>query len=233
MAAKTPFRLRHAALLAGVLLLGIGASALALSMPFWLLPRQWFASPWIGAVTHTTMWVISLLLSLLFTRGHLACHGYSLSGYRFKPRILLWALPMATVSTLGFLLAGPQQMTVAWHSCIKDILFVWIYASICEELLTRGLLQSLLAPLRAFGIAFGKKRFLSLPVLFSGIFFGMMHIVAVPKMGPAVLVFTTFCGLVAAYYREKTGSLVPAVIIHSLFNIGGVLPAWLLYCLLA
>jgi membrane protease YdiL (CAAX protease family) len=39
-------------------------------------------------------------------------------------------------------------------------------------------------------------------------------------------------GIVAGYNREKTGSLIPAIIIHALFNIGGMLPMWLLTWLL-
>ena len=55
-----------------------------------------------------------------------------------------------------------------------------------------------------------------------------MHIVAIDKMGPPVIVLTSLLGIVAGYYREKTGSLIPAIIIHALFNIGGMLPMWLL-----
>jgi membrane protease YdiL (CAAX protease family) len=69
---------------------------------------------------------------------------------------------------------------------------------------------------------------LSLPVIFGGLYFGMMHIVAIKRMGPLVILFTTLLGLVAGYYREKTKSLIPAIIIHALFNIGGSLPMWIL-----
>ena len=57
------------------------------------------------------------------------------------------------------------------------ILTAWIYASICEEVFTRGLL------------------------LLVGIL-----------------------GVIAGNYREKTGSLIPAILIHSFFEIGGTLP---------
>jgi membrane protease YdiL (CAAX protease family) len=56
--------------------------------------------------------------------------------------------------------------------------------------------------------------------------------VAINKLGPPVIVLTTLLGLVAGYYREKTGSLIPAIIIHALFNVGGMLPMWLLSWLL-
>jgi len=35
------------------------------------------------------------------------------------------------------------------------------------------------------------------------------------------LLFAVIFGVIAGYYREKTGSLVPAVIVHMKFNISG------------
>jgi membrane protease YdiL (CAAX protease family) len=71
-------------------------------------------------------------------------------------------------------------------------------------------------------------------VIISGLFFGAMHVVLIPFMGPAafpLIVLAVFLGLVAGYYRERTGSLLPAIIVHSLFNIGGSLPIWLIHWL--
>jgi membrane protease YdiL (CAAX protease family) len=66
-----------------------------------------------------------------------------------------------------------------------------------------------------------------MPVLVSGLFFGSMHIVLVKSMGLAaipIIVLAVFLGLVAARYRERMGSLLPAIIVHALFNVGGMLP---------
>jgi membrane protease YdiL (CAAX protease family) len=41
-----------------------------------------------------------------------------------------------------------------------------------------------------------------------------------------VVLLATCLGLIAAHYREKTGSLLPPILIHALFNIGGTLPLW-------
>jgi membrane protease YdiL (CAAX protease family) len=35
-------------------------------------------------------------------------------------------------------------------------------------------------------------------------------------------------GTVAGYYRDQTKSLVPAILIHALFNVGGSLRFWIL-----
>ena len=89
------------------------------------------------------------------------------------------------------------------------ILTVWIWSSICEEVLTRGLIQGFMK--YQTNIKFLK---LSLPVWISGIFFGAMHLLLL-KMNMDIwlvsfIVFnTTTVGLLAAYYREKT-NCIPA-----------------------
>ena len=58
----------------------------------------------------------------------------------------------------------------------------------------------------------------------------------VERIGPAVIMVMTMAaglGIVAGYHREKTESLIPAIIIHGLFNIGGAIPMWLLTYLFA
>jgi membrane protease YdiL (CAAX protease family) len=50
-------------------------------------------------------------------------------------------------------------------------------------------------------------------------------------MGPGaipVVLMATYLGLVAAHYREKTVSLLPAILLHVLFNIVGILPFWMI-----
>jgi membrane protease YdiL (CAAX protease family) len=157
-------------------------------------------------------------------------YGFSRGIFQLRGKIFLWFIPMAIVSIMGFLASrsGAEIKESLGFSYLQDIIFIWIYASICEEIFARGLLQSFLSPLMGYGINLSKNLRLSLPVLFSGLYFGLMHIVAIEKMGPPVIVFTTFLGIVAGYHREKTGSLIPAIIIHALFNIGGMLPMWLL-----
>jgi len=191
--------------------------------------------PWMsGFITHTFMWILSVLIALILTRGRLKNYGFTKGKFQLTGKIFLWVIPMAILSVIGFFASRSGQDVKGGFglSHLQDIIFVWIYASIAEEVFTRGLLQSYLSPLARYGINLSKKLRLSLPVLFSGLFFGMMHIVAIDKMGPPVIVLTSLLGIVAGYYREKTDSLIPAIIIHALFNIGGMLPMWLLTRLL-
>ena len=71
----------------------------------------------------------------------------------------------------------------------------------------------------------------SVPVLVSGLFFGGMHLsllglMDAPHMA-VIVTFTTLLGLAAGGLRERAGGLFPAIAIHVLFNVGGVLGGFL------
>ncbi len=184
-----------------------------------------------GFVTHSVMLALSVAAMWLLSKGRLDLYGLTKGAYRFSPRILMWVLPTAALSIVSAVVSpggqgtgGPSEFTK-----LQMVVFVWVYASISEEILTRGLLQTLLS--RNAKVAAAAPRRLSMPVLLSGLFFGSMHIGLVKSMGPAavpVILLAVFLGLVAARYREKTGSLLPAIIVHALFNIGGMLPLWVI-----
>jgi len=109
-------------------------------------------------------------------------------------------------------------------SLLKTIITVWLWSSICEEIFNRGLIQSLLN-------IFKKYKFcrLTLSVWFSGIIFGAMHF-SVFKFSSSIffvlfIVFnTTTLGVLAAYYREKSESVYPAIMVHILGNVAGSFP---------
>jgi membrane protease YdiL (CAAX protease family) len=72
--------------------------------------------------------------------------------------------------------SGQAVNTPFGLSKLQIVLFVWVFSSFCEEVLTRGLLQTLLSR------ALGKSR-AGLTILLSGLFFGAMHIMAIRQMG--------------------------------------------------
>ena len=181
-------------------------------------------------VTHSLMLALSVAAMFLISKGRLELYGFTEGTYRFSPRILLWVLPTAVLAIVGAVTShGQAPRGFIDLTKPQTIVFVWVYASICEEVLTRGLLQTLLSRGAEAGAA--NSRCLSMPVVVSGLFFGAMHIVLVRFMGFGaipVIVLATGLGLVAAHYREKTGSLIPAIVIHALFNIGSSLPLWVM-----
>jgi len=209
------------------------AAAVALGALYlgWLakLPESGFVPG--SFVTHSVMLVASVGIIRMWPGRRFADFGFTWGTYRFRPRILLWALPTAVLSLAGALASGKSESGSAvtgMQSHLQLVLFVWIYASVCEEVLTRGLLQTLVA-----GTNEGRRapaRF-SMPVVVSALFFGAMHLVLLGRMGPAAavpIVLATLLGYLAARYREATGSLIPAIMVHALFNIGGMLPGWII-----
>jgi membrane protease YdiL (CAAX protease family) len=209
---------------AAIAIAGIGAPGF-LGMP----AEGWLPSSFI---THTIMLATSLLMMWYLSRGALSSFGFKRGSFRMTLTILLWAIPTSALSVLQFVASrsgAPVQEMVSL-SKVQVVLFVWIYASVGEEIFVRGLLQGYLNPLERHKITLVGKS-LSVPVLFCALFFGAMHVVLWPKMGPLALVpmsLATLLGVVTGYYREKSGSLLPAILIHALFNIGGSLPGWVL-----
>lgn len=181
------------------------------------------------------MLVYSLLAILVFNKGSFANYGF-IFPQNFK--YLGFSLRVMGISAAALVFGSLLFMAVLNHlfptgnstgfpeqkSLLQMILTVWIWSSLCEEVLVRGFIQGRIQK-------FQKYRFfkLSLPVLVSGLFFGAMHLSLIKAgMGPwfvAFIVFnTSVLGIVAAYYREKSGSLFPAFLAHFLANFIGSIP---------
>jgi membrane protease YdiL (CAAX protease family) len=63
-------------------------------------------------------------------------------------------------------------------------------------------------------------------VIASGLLFGTMHLSIILRGADAltvccVVAFTTTLGLLTAYYRDKTGSLLLPIVVHIAGNVGG------------
>lgn len=185
-------------------------------VPAWLM----------GLATHSGMLVCSLGLILALSRGRVSRYGFRLP-MRFPIlRIALLSCGISAVfNVVGWFSPGEGLTFAAEYSLPQTIAFIWVYASVAEEVVTRGLVQSFLAPLRIHRLAVGKLC-ISVPVLAGAVCFGAMHLMLL-TMGIdlhtvlLVVAFTFVGGLVAGYYRERTDSLIPAIVVHALFNVTG------------
>jgi membrane protease YdiL (CAAX protease family) len=186
-----------------------------------------------GDVSQVTYLVLSLVLIALLS-------GWTFKGYGFKRtragKVLKPVLISATVSfvlivlTMVALMAtgGPpgegDQQPGSGGGLLKQILSIWVLASVCEEVFNRGLVLGFLGPLSAYGVRFLKQR-ITLPVAISAIGFGIGHLCLLGAMDTRLVVFAvisaTVLGFIAGYHREKTGSLLPAIAVHMTFNIVG------------
>ncbi len=199
----------------------------------WLGPDAWVSE---SVFTHLAMLILSLLLIRALSGGDFRAYGFRGVSLRVIPRVMLTGavtviaasmVPMIlTVAIAGPKVFGEGMGPIKGMTSLQIFTSVFILASIAEEVLFRGLIQSWLAPLSAHGIRLPRVR-LSVPVLLGAVAFGFSHLILIgstPGILVAEIVFaTTVLGIVAGYFREKTGSLIPAIVVHMVFNIPGVL----------
>lgn len=184
-------------------------------------------------VNHTAMLILSIIIMLVAGKGKLARYGFRLAKNVQLKQIILWGLGLGIISTLSeSSLPGKESIVPGELTFLQMVVFIWLYASICEEVFVRGLIQSSLSRLAKYGFMVWKKR-ISLPVLISALLFGLVHLVqsAMGAGGYQVLstvLFAFVLGLVAGYQREKTGSLVPAILAHMFANAGGSLTGYVI-----
>lgn len=142
-------------------------------------------------------------------------------------KILLSSMIIGGILFVGILrnyFPADNTKTFPSQSILQMVLIIWIWSSITEEFLSRGLVQGFMNHLKNI-----KFLGLSISVIFSGLFFGFMHL-SLLKSGMAywfvgMIVFNaTIVGLLAAYYRERSDSILPAIYIHILANVVGSAP---------
>jgi membrane protease YdiL (CAAX protease family) len=191
---------------------------------------QW-VSP--GVVTQVSMLALSLVLMLILGKGRLAKYGFRTpTRSQVKSALAFGSIAAVAVHivlavTWNLLPTPGSHPVMEGASFLQTVISVWIIASTCEEVFLRGLIQGFLEPHREAGATlFGLR--LSLPVITAAVLFGTMHIMLFTVGAETALVTATVAaaiilGLVAGYYRERTGSLVPAILIHMLFNMYGSL----------
>ena len=179
-------------------------------------------------LTHSGMLVLSTLTIWFLAKGKLSDYGFKKPIDVDLARIIMLAVSVGIIVALfRSVLAGGWGGSAEDSFSIQVIIGIWIYASIAEEVLTRGLIQGHLKPLAGKGLTVSDAR-ISVPVLIGALFFGLMHIamvtLGVDIVSVAATVVSAFIvGIIAGYYCEKTESLAPAILVHMLFNVTGSL----------
>ncbi len=199
-------------------------------------PQVLKAAPWVSpSVESLSMLLLSILIILIITRGQLTQYGFTLGkNVRYLKIVVLSLIAGVVIMMITGIMAsllqsmypaGGGEHFASSYSLLETIIFVWVLASISEEVLTRGLIQGYLAPLNKYGFKL-LKIYISIPALISALFFAAMHLMLLTTgmniyMVFSVVISTFVLGLIAGYYREQTNSLIPAIIVHMIFNIGG------------
>ena len=188
-------------------------------------------------VTHTTMLILSIGL-ICGLNKHVK---YNIAWPKFKKTLkpILFGF-LAAVIVNAFMIAltkglgGEIESHFAFDMMtpLQVFLFIFIYASVTEEVLFRGFLQNILKPLKDKGVKIF-KRHISVPVIIGAIVFGLAHLILITSGANTffivrTLVFTFSLGLIAGYYQEKYDNNAYAIIVHMGGNFMGLIAALLM-----
>jgi membrane protease YdiL (CAAX protease family) len=181
-------------------------------------------NPWLVSVLNdVTMLVVSFLLIAAVSRGRLRWYGL-----RWPDPFPLGAAILMPVAAQLLYSGAARLLHLAGLTFLKDyslpqfVLLLWILGPTAEEVLARGLIQGFLQPLQDRALTVGKLR-LSVPVLTSAFFFGVMHLGLFSagiqtRTVVTIVISSVVLGLIAGYCRERSGSVLPAILAHGCFN---------------
>ena len=175
-------------------------------------PRVDIAIPLIIAITL----LVTLILMLLLARGPA---GIAEFGFRIPhPRYLAVATALGVVlgiavTFLDHLFPSKPPFDVSHFTPLMIGLYFIIGAPIQEEIIFRGLIQSMLERrwMITFSVFGGS---LSGAVVFTAMLFGIIHV----GVGALVASGAIVLGLVTGELRRRSASLLPAIVVHALFN---------------
>lgn len=183
-------------------------------------------------IVQLSMLIIAILLIIIIGKSKFSNFGFKGAPLKtvFRSVFLAFGVSLVLFLTFGIYMkitssVASSRVPFMEDTFLSKIILVWIIASSVEEIFYRGFLQTYMEPLKAIGLKFGKV-YLSLPVILTALMFGFMHLCLKGKLPWQMVRFIIFnatvLGLIAGYYREKTGSLIPAYFVHLTFNVVGM-----------
>lgn len=130
---------------------------------------------------------------------------------RFKPKAIIWMVAAVFVyltfaALYSLLITTPKQEDIAdsFGPVWVQVLLIVVLAATTEELCFRGMLFG--------GLSKGMPVWAA--IVLSGAIFGGLHVVTGVTAVPPLMVF----GMVLAFLYDRTGSIVPGMILHALNN---------------
>jgi membrane protease YdiL (CAAX protease family) len=169
----------------------------------------------IALIIAITLIVAMLLIFLLApARGGFAEFGFRVPSSRHVGIALASGLALGVVAALlTHLLPSKSPFDVSGFAPWKIGLYLIVGASIQEEVIFRGLIQSVME--KRWTVIFSMCGVsLSGAVAFTAGLFGVIHL----ELGAVVALGAVILGLVAGELRRRSGSLLPAIMVHALFN---------------
>jgi membrane protease YdiL (CAAX protease family) len=170
------------------------------------------AIPLIIAITL----LVALFLMFMLARSPtgMAEFGFCIPHSRYVASAIVFGLTIGlAVTFLSHLLPSKAPFDVSGFAPWMIVLYFLIGASIQEEIIFRGLIQSMVERQWQVGFSLAGAS-LSGAVAFTAVLFGIIHLDA----GIVIALGAVALGLLAGELRRRSGSLLPAIIVHALFN---------------
>jgi len=183
------------------LVVGITRSPVVLSIPI---------------IIVTSFAVALIAVAILSLRmGGIRQFGLAPADYRHIGAALVLGVPLALVaSLLTHTFPTKPPLDTSTISIALLVVYFGFGAPVQEEAIFRGLIQSFLQR-RLLSLGYGSGAMLLAPLIFTSILFGLIHLEA----GVLVAVFAVVLGLCAGELRRRSGSLIPAILVHMAFNV--------------
>ncbi|MHA1863998.1 MAG: lysostaphin resistance A-like protein [Candidatus Thorarchaeota archaeon] len=186
------------------------------------------ANPWMSsAIVSPVVLCLSLLVIFLLSSGMLPLWGFQIPSLEVLVLLSTIGLFAAVVVVVvsEHLSATPEKMNPPSETGgrIKFFIVIVILASIAEEVLFRGFLQSILDNALLLALNLGWFSITGGAIV-SAIVFGMIHAAPAKQMGssiPVLVLSATILGLIAGIFLTVSGSLLLPIIIHMEFNLVG------------
>ncbi|MGH8128516.1 MAG: lysostaphin resistance A-like protein [Gammaproteobacteria bacterium] len=133
-------------------------------------------------------------------------------------RYLVWAavlgIPIGLVLTfLSSLFPATGPLSGLKAALWLQVVYFIVAAPIQEEIIFRGLIQTTLTRHLQGTFSLAGMRF-SIPAVSAALLFGLIHL----GVNPLAAIGAFVLGLLAGELRQRSGSLLPAILVHAIFN---------------
>jgi len=175
-------------------------------------PRLEIAIPLIIAVTFLVAFILIFVLAR--PPAGIAEFGFKIPKARYVANVAALGLVLGAVVTfLCHLFPSKPPFDASGFPRWMIGLYFILGASIQEEIIFRGLIQTMMERKLTDALSVAGDS-VSSAVIFTALLFGIIHLEA----GALVAIGAIVLGLAAGELRRRSGSLVPAIVVHMLFN---------------
>jgi len=202
---------------------------LVLSSGFEMYIKSIIGSLPMGVGSQIATLIIVILLIYIFSKKRIIKFNFGKVKLQqlISPIGLTIFLSIIINLLIPMVFGNDEHPVVASMSLLQHLIFIVILASLGEELLFRGFLQNMLNPINSYGISLFKLR-LSLPVIISGVLFGLIHF-ALLGIGASfsfviqIVISGMILGMIAGYFQEKYNNFTYAFLVHMTANLSGLI----------